>query len=326
MKVIFLGTPDFSVPSLNAIYESEHTLIAIVSQPDRVQDRGKKIVFSPVKEFALKNNIPIFQFDKISRDGVEIIKNLEPDIMVTASFGQILSQEVIDIPKYGIINVHASILPHYRGASPIQTAIINGDKETGVTIMRTEAGLDTGNIMSIVKTNIDPNETAGELSSRLAELGSAELLEVLNRIENGTQGEYPQPHIDAEVTRRIHKEEGRIVWYQSAKEIKCKVLGYNPAPVAFTFLNDVPVKIYRAQLAESSLETREAPGTILEISSAKKGVFVQCGSGVLELLEVQFPNQKVIKARDALNGRKLKVGDIFTYQTETALKQPCILK
>ena len=326
MKVIFLGTPDFSVSSLNAIYESGHQIIAIVSQPDRVQDRGKKIVFSPVKEFALKNNIPLFQFDKISRDGVEILKHLEPDIMVTASFGQILSQEIIDIPKFGIINVHASILPHYRGASPIQTAIINGDSETGVTIMRTEAGLDTGNIISVVKTKIDPNETAGELSSRLAFLGSEELVNVLNKIEKGEQDEYPQPHIDAEVTRRIHKEEGRIVWDQSAKEIKCKILGYNPSPLAFTFLENIPVKIYRARVAEGGLETKAPSGTIIECSSAKKGVFVQCGSGVLELLEVQFPNQKVIKATDALNGRKIKVGDRFTYQTNTTIKEPYILK
>jgi len=326
VKVIFLGTPDFSIPSLKAIYESGHSLIAIVSQPDRVQDRGKKIVFSPVKEFALEKNIPIFQFDKISRDGVEIIKHLEPDIMVTASFGQILSQEIIDIPKYGIINVHASVLPHYRGASPIQTAIINGDAETGVTIMRTEAGLDTGNIISIVKTNIDPNETAGELSSKLADIGSKELISVLNRIEKGEQEEYPQPHIDAEVTRRIHKEEGRIVWEQSAKEIKCKILGFNPSPIAFTYLNDCMVKIYRARVREGNQETKMTPGTILECSSAKNGVFVQCGSGVLELLEVQFPSQKIIKATDAFNGRKLKVGDKFTYETSTIINKPYILK
>lgn len=326
MKIIFLGTPEFSVPSLEAIYNSGHKLVGIVSQPDRVQDRGKKIVFSPVKQFALEKNIPIFQFDKISRDGVEILKNLEPDLMATASFGQILSQEIIDIPTYGVINVHASILPHYRGASPIQSAIINGDPETGVTIMRTEAGLDTGNILSVVKTKIDPDETAGELSLRLAELGAEELINVINRIENGEQEEYPQPHIDAVVTRRIHKEEGRIMWEQSAKEIKCKILGYNPSPVAFTYLNDVPVKLYRAKIADPSLETNLKPGTILNCSSAKKGVFVQCGSGVIELLEVQFPNQKVIKAKDAFNGRKLKDGDVFTYEKTTIVNTPYMLK
>ena len=155
MRIIFLGTPEFSVPSLKAIHNSKHQLVAIVSQPDRVSSRGNKVVLSPVKQYAIENDIPIFQFDKISRDGVESLTSMAPDLMVTASFGQILSQEIIDIPTHGIINVHASILPHYRGASPIQTAIMNGDKVTGVTIMQTEAGLDTGDIISIKELEIN---------------------------------------------------------------------------------------------------------------------------------------------------------------------------
>lgn len=326
MKIIFLGTPEFSVPSLKAIHESKHDVIAIVSQPDRVASRGNKVILSPVKEYALANNIPIFQFDKISRDGIESLKSLEPDLMVTASFGQILSQEVIDIPKHGIINVHASILPHYRGASPIQTAIMNGDEETGVTIMRTEAGLDTGDIIKVAKVKISPDETAGELSERLAVLGSEILLEVINDIEMDEVEYIPQPHIDAKVTRRIHKEEGKIVWEQSAKEIKAKILAYNPSPIAFSYLGETPVKIYRATIADENMETNEPEGTIIPASSPKKGVFVQCGSGVLELLEVQFPNSKVQKATDALNGRKLQVGNRFAYETEITLKTPNILK
>ena len=326
MKIVFLGTPEFSVPSLKAIHESRHELIAIVSQPDRVSMRGNKVVFSPVKEYAIENNIPIFQFDKISRDGVETLKSLEPDLMVTASFGQILSQEVIDIPKHGIINVHASILPNYRGASPIQTAILNGDTETGVTIMQTEAGLDTGDIIKIKKVEILPDETAGELSVKLAKLGSEALMEVIEDIDAGRLETLPQPHIDAKVTRRIHKEEGKIVWEQSAKEIKCKILAYNPSPVAFTILNDQQVKLYRAEIADESMESSEPAGTILSSSSSKKGVFVQCGSGVLELMEVQFPNSKVQRATDALNGRKLKVNDRFAYEESVVLKSPNILK
>lgn len=326
MKIIFLGTPEFSVPSLKAIHESHHEVIAIVSQPDRVSMRGNKVVFSPVKEYAIKNDIPIFQFDKISRDGVETIKSLAPDLMVTASFGQILSQEIIDIPKYGIINVHASLLPHYRGASPIQTAILNGDTETGVTIMKTEAGLDTGDIIKTKKIEILPDETAGELSIKLAKIGSEVLLEVIDEIENGKVESYPQPHVDAKVTRRINKEEGKIVWEQSAKEIKSKILAYNPSPVAFAILKDEQVKIYRAVVADKSMDSGEKAGTILGASSPKKGVFVQCGSGVLELLEVQFPNSKVQRATDAMNGRKLSVGDRFVYDETIVLKQPSILK
>lgn len=326
MRIIFLGTPEFSVPSLKAIYESRHELIAIISQPDRVASRGNKVILSPVKEYALQHDIPIFQFDKISRDGIETLKSLAPDLMVTASFGQILSQEVIDIPKFGIINVHASLLPHYRGASPIQTAIMNNDEYTGVTIMRTEAGLDTGDIIKSEKVEISPDETTGELSAKLAEVGSRLLLQVIEDIEKGEVEYIPQAHVDAKVTRRIHKEEGRIVWAQSAKEIKAKILAYNPSPIAFSYLNDTVVKIYRAKQADESMETNELDGTILSYSSPKKGVFVQCGAGVLELLEVQFPNSKIQKATDAMNGRKFKVGDRFEYDAEITLKTPNILK
>lgn len=326
MQIIFLGTPEFSIPSLEALYNSKYDLVAIVSQPDRVASRGNKVVLSPVKEFALKHNIPIFQFDKISRDGVETLKSLAPDLMVTASFGQILSQEVIDIPTYGIINVHASILPNYRGASPIQTAILNGDHETGVTIMKTEAGLDTGDIIKTRSLKIGEDETAGELSSRLAVLGSELLLEVIESIIDGTAEYTPQPHIDAKVTRRISKEEGNIVWEQSNKEIKAKVLAFNPSPVAFSYLNGTAVKIYRATLADEELINDKPAGTVIYPSSNKNGVFVQCGTGVIELLEVQFPGGKPMKAKDAINGRKINVGDKFEYNISVVHVDPTIIK
>lgn len=326
MRIIFMGTPDFSVPSLDAINNSEHELVAIVSQPDKVASRGNKIVLSPVKEYAVKYDVPIFQFDKISRDGVETLKALEPDLMVTASFGQILSQEVIDIPQYGIINVHASLLPHYRGASPIQTAILNGDKVTGVTIMQTSAGLDTGDIIKFKEVDILPNETAGELSVRLANVGAELLMEVIDEFKRGEVECYPQPHIEAKVTRRINKDEGNIVWEQSAKEIVQKVLAYNPSPTAFTYLDGTVVKIHRARVADLE-ETKKVPGTILDYSSAKKGVFVQAGSGIIELMEVQFPGSKVLLGKDAINGRKLKVGDRLEYiDCDEGIKMPQILK
>ena len=186
MRIIFLGTPAFSVNSLDALIKSKHSVVAVVTQPDKPTERGNKIEFSAVKKYAIANNIPLFQFPKISRDGVVDLKALEPDVMVTAAYGQILSQEVLDIPRLGTINVHASLLPKYRGASPIQTAIINGDAETGVTIMKTEIGLDTGDIIDYVSTPIFSEETAGELSERLANLGSKLLLEVLdnsNRVQ-----------------------------------------------------------------------------------------------------------------------------------------------
>lgn len=325
MKIVFLGTPEFAIPTLKALFESRHEVIGIISQPDRVQDRGKKIIFSPVKEFALEHNIPIMQFEKLSRDGVESIRNLAPDIMVTASYGQIISQEIIDIPKFGIINVHGSLLPEFRGASPIQTAIMKGCTETGVTIMRTEAGLDTGDIILMGKLPIGEEETYGELAVRLANLGAGLVLTALDKIENGTVEYIKQSHVDATVTKRISKEEGRIVWEKPASQIKCQILGQNPSPIAFSCINGEVCKIYRARVSDVA-NTKSLAGTIIEPTSIKRGIFVQCGKGVLELTELQFPGGKVLKASDILNGRKIKLGDRFIYSNEIQTNDPVVLE
>ena len=325
MKIIFLGTPEFAIPTLKALFNSRHQVIGIISQPDRIQERGKKIIFSPVKEFALEHNIPIMQFEKLSRDGVESIKSLEPDIMVTASYGQIISQEIIDIPKYGIINVHGSLLPEFRGASPIQTAIMKGCTETGVTIMRTEAGLDTGDIILMGKLQIGEDETYGELAKRLAELGAGLVLTALDKIENGTVEYIQQSHVYATVTKRISKEEGRIVWEKPATQIKCQILGQNPSPIAFSFINGSCCKIYRAKVAKDVADTSESVGTVIEPTSIKRGLFVQCGKGVLEITELQFPGGKVLKSTDVLNGRKIKVGDRFLYSDTIQVNAPRML-
>lgn len=325
MKIVFLGTPEFAIPTLKALFESRHEVIGIISQPDRVQDRGKKIIFSPVKEFALEHNIPIMQFEKLSRDGVESIRNLAPDIMVTASYGQIISQEIIDIPKFGIINVHGSLLPEFRGASPIQTAIMKGCTETGVTIMRTEAGLDTGDIILMGKLPIGEEETYGELAVRLANLGAGLVLTALDKIENGTVEYIKQSHVDATVTKRISKEEGRIVWEKPASQIKCQILGQNPSPIAFSCINGEVCKIYRARVSDIA-DTKSLAGTIIEPTSIKRGIFVQCGKGVLELTELQFPGGKVLKASDILNGRKIKLGDRFIYSNEIQTNDPVVLE
>ncbi len=325
MKIVFLGTPEFAIPTLKALFESRHEVVGIISQPDRVQDRGRKIIFSPVKEFALEHNIPIMQFEKLSRDGVETIRNLAPDIMVTASYGQIISQEIIDIPKYGIINVHGSLLPEFRGASPIQTAIMKGCTETGVTIMRTEAGLDTGDIILMGKLPIGENETYGELAVRLANLGAGLVLTALDKIENGTVEYIKQSHVDATVTKRISKEEGRIVWEKPATQIKCQILGQNPSPIAFSCINGEICKIYRAKMSDVA-DTKEPVGTVVEPTSIKNGLFVQCGKGVLELTELQFPGGKVLRATDILNGRKIKLGDKFIYSNDFQINNPVVLE
>lgn len=325
MKIVFLGTPDFTIPSLEKLYHSEHKLVAIVSQPDKPNERGNKIVYSPVKLFAEKHGIELFQFEKISRDGLETLREIAPDIMITASYGQILSQEIIDIPKYGVINVHASLLPKYRGASPIQTAILKGEEKTGITIMQTEAGLDTGDIILQRETEIGEEETAGELTDRLATIGAEALMEVLELIKNGVVEHRKQSHVEATVTTKITKEQGKLFWVKNAEQLRDHIHAFNPTPVAFTFLNHERIKIYRARIRKDIESTDLLPGTILKVSSAKNGLFVQCGVGVLEILELQFVSGKVITGKEAINGRKVKPDDCFSVE-EKIDSTPIILK
>lgn len=314
MRIVFLGTPDFAINSLDALMKSKHEVLAVVTQPDKPTERGNKIEFSAIKKYAIASNIPLFQFPKISRDGVIDLKTLNPDLMVTAAYGQILSQEILSIPKYGIINVHASILPKYRGASPIQTAIIHGEQETGVTIMKTEIGLDTGDIIDVVKTPIFETETAGELSARLAALGAGLLIDVIEKIENGTATYTKQEQFDATVTTKISKSDAAINWEKSSREIKNLILGTNPNPIARTLLGEELVKIYRAKIAEFELDEESLacePGTILPISSAKRGVFVRTADGAIEILDMQMPGGKILPAKQVINGRKINAGEKF---------------
>lgn len=314
MRIIFLGTPDFAVNCLDALVQSRHEVIAVVCQPDKPSERGNKIEFCPVKKYAISHGIPLFQFPKISRDGIIDLTALAPDLMVTAAYGQILSQDVLNIAKHGVINVHASLLPKHRGASPIQTAIINGDDETGVTIMKTEIGLDTGDIIDMVKTPIFDMETAGELTTRLSELGSNLLLETIDKIEAGTVQYTKQEHISATVTAKIKKSDCVINWEKSAREIKCLIFGTNPNPIARTMLGDDMVKIYRAKLINFGLsedDKKLSAGTILPCSSPKNGVFVRTGDGAIEILEMQLPGGKIMPAKQVMNGRKISAYDCF---------------
>lgn len=314
MRVVFLGTPEFAIPCLDALLKSKHKVVGVITQPDKPSERGNKVIFSAVKNYALSHNLPLFQFPKISRDGVVDLKALKPDIMVTAAYGQILSQEVLDIAKFGVINIHGSILPKYRGASPIQAAIMDGETETGVTIMKTEAGLDTGDIIKVVKTPISENETAGELAERLAVLGALALIEVLTYFENGTVTYLKQDHLNATITKKITKDDCIINWEKSAREIKCLIHGANPNPVARTLLGDEIIKIYKAKIYENELpdECKELPvGTILPISSSKAGVFVKTSDGAIEICEMQMPGGKILPAKMLMNGRKINAFDCF---------------
>lgn len=310
MRIIYLSSPEFGIPGLEKLLESRHEVIAVVTQMDKPANRGKKLTPSPIKEFCQKKGIKVLQYQKISRDGVEELGRLNPDIMITAAYGQILSQAIIDIPKYGIINVHGSLLPKYRGASPIQAAILHGDSVTGITIMQTEAGLDTGDILNVKEVEIDAVETAGELSKKLAQVGADLLIETLDQIENGTVKPEKQQSADATVTTKISKDDCLINFNKSARQVRCLVLSANPDPVARTILNGEQVKIYRAMETDMA-NTGKPAGTIVSPTSGKNGVFVQCGQGVLEVLEAQFPGGKVLTGKQLASGRKFEVGMRF---------------
>lgn len=312
MRIIFLSTPEFGIASLEKLIESpKHEVVAVVTQCDKPSGRGNHLKQSAIKEFALSKGLRVLTYEKISRDGLEDLRNLKPDIMITCAYGQILSQAIIDIPKYGIINVHASLLPKYRGASPIQTCIIKGESETGITIMQTEAGLDTGDILSRATTKIGEEETAGELSERLSHLGAELLLSTLDDIECGETQPEKQQHANATITTKINKEDCYINFNKSAKQVKCLILGANPDPIATTRLGKDLVKIYRARVAYDLPDSGKEVGEIIEPSSAKRGVFVQCGTGVLEIVEAQFAGGKVLPAKQLFGGRKFAIGMKF---------------
>lgn len=321
MKIVFLGSPEFSIKSLEMLINSRHDVAAVVTQPDKPAGRGNKLTPSDVKVYAQSKGIKVLEYVRISRDGVQDLKVINPDIMVTAAYGQILSQEIIDIPKYGIINVHASLLPKYRGASPIQSAIINGEKVTGITIMQTEAGLDTGDILSKVETEIGEYETAGELSERLSILGAELLIKTLDEIEAGRIVPEKQSQVEATITTKIYKEDCVVNFNKSAKQVKCLVYGSNPDPISRAILinangEEVIIKIHTVNVFESDGQKAE-PGTVIEPTSAKNGVFVACGSGVIELKQIQFPGKNIVDAKTMVAGRKINVGDKFIFRVSS---------
>ena len=322
MRVVFMGSPEYSISTLNALLESNHQVVAVVTQPDAPRGRGHRLMPCPVKGFALSRELLVYDFERVSRDGVEALKELQPDIIVTVAFGQILSSEILKIPKYGVINAHASLLPKYRGASPIQAAIANGETETGVTIMRTEVGLDTGDILLVKKTEICENETAGELSARLSDLSAEAVLASLELISKNKLMPKKQDSSQASICTKLTKSDSIINWARKAKQIKCQILSQNPSPIARTMLGIEQVKIYRARIAMGAENSGKEPGTVIAPTSAKAGVFVQCGNGVLEILEASFPSGKVLTGKNLVMGNKLKVGDKFeTFPFESGVRE-----
>ena len=305
-----MGTPEFAVPSLKALADDDrYDIVGVITQPDRPAGRGKKLTACPVKQFALEHGLPVYQFERLRKpEGVEQLKALAPDVVITAAFGQILTQALLDIPRFGTLNVHASLLPRHRGSAPINWCILMGERETGVTIMRTDVGMDTGDILRSAATPIGELETAGELTDRLCALGAGLLAETLPDYLEGRIDPIPQDNDTATYEPMLDKAMGDIDWNKPASEIACKVRGLNPWPCAFTDMNGGRLKLYLARAVDCDADA--VPGTVLA-SSPKDGLFVRCGDGALEVLELQAPGGKRMTAKAYLMGKGIEVGTVF---------------
>lgn len=317
MKIVFMGTPDFAKVSLEAIYNEGYQIEAVVTNPDKPKGRGMKMIASPVKEYAISKNIPVYQPLKIrtNEEFIEQIKSLEPDVICVVAYGKILPKEILDIPKYGCINVHASLLPKYRGAAPIQWAVLNGDKTTGVTTMYMDIGMDTGDMILKEEVEIGEDETTGELWERLSKIGGNLLVETLKQIENGTAPREKQRE-DFSVAPMLEKSMAKIDWEnKTALEIKNLVRGLNPIMGAYSMLNGKKIKFWKVEIAnnisydENNLEILKN-GTIL-VSDSKDGLFIKTKKGILSVTEIQGENAKRMTIWEFLRGNKINEFDVF---------------
>ena len=312
MKAVFMGTPEFAVPVLKSMASAGHEICAVVTQPDKPKGRGKAMQPTPVKECAIELSIPVFQPVKVREEAfVEKLRKLAPEVIVVAAFGQILPQEVLDIPKYGCINVHASLLPRWRGAAPIQWAVISGDKESGVTIMQMDAGLDTGDMLLKEAVSLEEKETGGSLHDKLSEIGAKLLVQALEGLEKGTLVPEKQDGTKSCYAKMLTKQLGEIDFTRSAEEIERLIRGLNPWPSAYTHWNGKTLKIWEAKaLPETGTtgETGEA-GMITEVT--KDCFFIQTGKGILAAGQVQLEGKKRMDASDFLRGCPLKKGEIL---------------
>lgn len=306
MKIVFAGTPDFSLSTLQALLDTDHSVCAAYTQPDRPAGRGRKLTPSPIKLLAIRHNIPVYQPVSFKRQEIEQLNDLNADVMVVVAYGLILPQAVLDSPRLGCVNVHASLLPRWRGAAPIQRALEAGDKVTGITIMQMEAGLDSGPVLHKLTCSISENETAGELHDRLSQLGAKALLEILPKIGSRVIEAIPQDGIDVSYAAKIEKAEAPIDWSKPAIDIARKIRAFNPGPVAQTRYNGQWLRIWNAVPSD---EPSQLPfGTV--ISDNKKILSVATGDRLLNLLEVQMPGGKRMKIQAFLNAHEID-GDVL---------------
>lgn len=316
MKVVFMGTPDFASESLKNLYEAGHEILAVVTNPDRPKGRGMKVIASPVKQYAIEKNLKIYQPEKVrkNQEFIDEIKSLKPDVICVVAYGKILPKEILEIPHLGCINVHASLLPKYRGAAPIQWAVLNGEKETGVTTMYMDIGMDTGDMILKEKVQIGEDETTGELWDRLSKIGGKLLVETLKQIEEGIAPREKQGE-DFTMAPMLDKKMAKIDWEnQTARQIKNLVRGLNPIMGAYTFLNDKKIKFWKVDIADNIIVTddmeRLANGVVLA-SDAKDGLYIKTKDGVLKVLEIQGENAKRMPIADFLRGNTINEFDFF---------------
>ena len=318
MKIVFMGTPDFAKESLKALYEAGYEILTVVTNPDRKQGRGMKMSVSPVKKFAEEKGLQILQPEKVRKNEefISKIRDLKPDVICVVAYGKILPKEILDIPKYGCINVHGSLLPKYRGAAPIQWAVLNGDKETGITTMYMDIGMDTGDMILKEKVTIGDDETTGELWDRLAKIGGELLVKTLKEIENGTAKRIKQGE-DFSLAPMLDKSIAKIDWEnKTAREIKNLVRGLNPIMGAYSFLNGKKIKFWKVDVLNNNdinLEENKdnlENGTVL-ISDAKQGLYIKAKEGIIKVLEIQGENAKKMDIASFLRGNKIEEFEIF---------------
>jgi len=306
LKVVFMGTSDFAVPSLAKLIDSQHEILGVVTQPDRPKGRGNKVLYSPVKELALQRNLEIYQPARIrDESAVDMLRNWEADLIVVASYGQILPAEILDLPRLGCINVHASMLPHYRGAAPIQRAIMAGDKVSGVTTMFMNAGLDTGDIILQKPVEIDEDMDHGELETTLAREGSDLLIDTMAVLASGSNPRRKQDDHRSSYAPMLKREDEKIDWNKEAALIRNQIRALSPQPAAYTSYNSSRFKIFKCRLVNS--EATGPAGQVIQIT--KDGFEVQTGQGILEILEVQREGKKRISCSEFLKGFELVPGD-----------------
>lgn len=302
MRIVFMGTPDFAVPSLQALIDAGHEVCAVYTQPDKPQGRKQILTAPPVKTLALEHDIPVFQPNTLKNEDEQArLRELAPEVIIVVAYGKLLPKAVLDIPPHGCINVHGSLLPRWRGAAPIQWAVIAGDEMAGVTTMQMAEGLDTGDMLLTYETKVGEKETAGELFDRLAQSGAELLIQTLVKLDEIT----PRPQDDAQscYAHMLDKQMAVIDWSKSAHEIDCLIRGLNPWPIALTTLSGERLKVFAAEKAAGNGE----PGTVLE-ANPKKGLTVACGEGALKLTEIQLVGGKRMKATDFLRGHAIEVG------------------